>query len=544
MLRIGIDLDNTIACYDQAFFDVATLMGLITPDIKPSKLHVKAQVLSRPNGDLDWQRLQGQVYGKHMLRAKIYPGFLEFLCASKLRGYRVYIVSHKSEFGHFDDERISLRGQALRWLKLKKILDNSNLAIGEGDIFFEGTRAEKVNRISELKCTHFIDDLVEVFEEPAFPQTAQKVLFWPGSATQVHPTVQALASWREISFQMFGGMLDSEIKQVAQAKFPLLADLAEVELRKGRGNSKIYSLITASEKRYALKIYPDRQNDSRPRLETEFNACKSLHDRGYPVAEACAVDEDLGWGLFDWIHGAPIENPDDKFLADALQFVKRLNRDGDENSDFFDQFSLASEACLSGTELVRQIEARRLRLNSSESPELADYLEKEFSPQFILSLSLAKKALADKFNHDLPKCLQTLSTSDFGSHNAIRIEDGGTVFIDFEYFGLDDPVKLAADFFWHPGMRLSPRQRIWWIRNCADIFHNDSQFATRLRAYLPLYGLRWCLILLNEFVPASLIHRFHADPQRKNTLTSIRVEQLKKSRNLLHEVQEITYESG
>ena len=33
------------------------------------------------------------------------------------------------------------------------------------------------------------------------------------------------------------------------------------------------------------------------------------------------------------------------------------------------------------------------------------------------------------------------------------------------------------------------------------LYGTDPWFATRLDAYLPLFGLRWVLILLNEFIP-------------------------------------------
>ena len=40
---------------------------------------------------------------------------------------------------------------------------------------------------------------------------------------------------------------------------------------------------------------------------------------------------------------------------------------------------------------------------------------------------------------------RALSPSDFGLHNALRGQDGQLRFVDFEYFGWDDPVKLVSD---------------------------------------------------------------------------------------------------
>ena len=59
------------------------------------------------------------------------------------------------------------------------------------------------------------------------------------------------------------------------------------------------------------------------------------------------------------------------------------------------------------------------------------------------------KTLFKKTNNDH----LILSPSDFGFHNTIKSKK--LYFIDFEYFGLDDPVKLVIDFILHPGMKLN-----------------------------------------------------------------------------------------
>ena len=74
-------------------------------------------------------------------------------------------------------------------------------------------------------------------------------------------------------------------------------------------------------------------------------------------------------------------------------------------------------------------------------------------------------------------------------------------FVDFEYFGWDDPVKLSADILLHPGRTLAAPQRLRFRRAACELYGKDPCFAERLDAYLPLFGLRWVLILLNEFIP-------------------------------------------
>jgi hypothetical protein len=62
-------------------------------------------------------------------------------------------------------------------------------------------------------------------------------------------------------------------------------------------------------------------------------------------------------------------------------------------------------------------------------------------------------------------------------------------------------VKLTADMLLHPGRTLPVAQRARFRRSAERLYGEDRSFAQRLRAYLPLFGLRWVLILLNEFIP-------------------------------------------
>ena len=91
--------------------------------------------------------------------------------------------------------------------------------------------------------------------------------------------------------------------------------------------------------------------------------------------------------------------------------------------------------------------------------------------------------------------------SDFGFHNALRAPSGRLVFIDFDYFGWDDPVKLTSDFLLHPGMQLSEAAKRRFATAMGAVYGSDAEFRVRLPLLFPLFALRWCLILLNEFLP-------------------------------------------
>src|SRR5439155_21002106 len=90
--------------------------------------------------------------------------------------------------------------------------------------------------------------------------------------------------------------------------------------------------------------------------------------------------------------------------------------------------------------------------------ELKDFVEGEFAPLLERVIPWSEARLQSggmSFEKEIAADQRTLSPSDFGFHNALRQADGRIIFLDFEYFGWDDPAKMIADFLLHPAMELS-----------------------------------------------------------------------------------------
>ena len=129
---------------------------------------------------------------------------------------------------------------------------------------------------------------------------------------------------------------------------------------------------------------------------------------------------------------------------------------------------------------------------------------------------------------------RVLSPSDFGAHNAIRRPDGSLAFVDFEYFGWDDPVKLTADFLLHPAMRLTREQKERFAARVMGLFA-ESDAPARLPALLPLFAVRWICIVLNVFLPEHAGARRSGDPSAPSAASSPET-QLETARCLLRTV--------
>jgi len=203
-LRIGIDFDNTIITYDEVFCERAKSRGLIDPGFTGRKQAVRDAIRLLPDGELAWQRLQGQVYGKGIAEARMVAGVEAFLRRCRAEGCAVVVVSHKTEYGHYDPDRVNLRKAALDWMAAQGLLDGNHGITLEG-VYFESTRAEKLGRIAALCLTHFIDDLEEVLTDPGFPPHVKRILF-AGEEQSLGTCYVSCSTWREIEEQIFGGV--------------------------------------------------------------------------------------------------------------------------------------------------------------------------------------------------------------------------------------------------------------------------------------------------------------------------------------------------
>ena len=199
-MKIGIDFDNTLVNYESAFATVGKEAGFLPGEFSGGKEQVKDWLLKqRPDGYL-WEKLQGIVYGRRIDVAKPFDGALAVLQACRRSGaIQLFIVSHKTVLAHHDPSATNLRTAALEWMT-KQDLFADKYGVNKANVYFEGTRDEKVRRIKLLGLDVFIDDLAEVLTHPDMPSSCRKILF---RGVDVGPYERA-ATWNDISHAIFG----------------------------------------------------------------------------------------------------------------------------------------------------------------------------------------------------------------------------------------------------------------------------------------------------------------------------------------------------
>jgi Phosphotransferase enzyme family len=307
----------------------------------------------------------------------------------------------------------------------------------------------------------------------------------------------------------------------------------------GGRNSRIWH-VRSGDRAFALKQYPPRRDDPRDRLSTEVGALQLMERyRIDVVPRVLGVDGERGYALLSWIDGSDVIEVSHADINAAVAFLSAVH--GLRATPWAALQPLAAEPCLRGEEIERQIKARLVRLRdaAANEPELVDFLDHSLSPQFSRASEQARSDLATAgldFTAELPQEWRSLVPSDFGFHNSLRRSDGSLAFVDFEYFGWDDPVKLTADILLHPGRALLPAQRKRFRLAAAQLYGDDPTFAHRLSSYQPLFGLRWVLILLNEFIPARWQRRVLAGSGE--SWSDAKARQLARAQNFLTSLSE------
>jgi len=294
-------------------------------------------------------------------------------------------------------------------------------------------------------------------------------------------------------------------ERLAPARVCALADV-----RKG-GNSRVFKVTTA-DGAYALKQYPAA--DPRDRQGAEARALAFCARAGIGrTPRLLAADETARVSLLSWIEGGAVATVSD---ADILQFARfQIALDRAVDAQARADIGPAAEACVSGARILSHIRARTGPLSAfaAQKPEVGAFLQSRFFPLLTAAEERARRLYRElglDFTADRPHAAQTLIASDFGAHNALRSADGSLTFLDFEYFGWDDPLTSIANFVLHPAMQLGASQRALYRDAILDYF--GSAHAERLAALMPLFALRWCAIVLSDLLPERHEHRNRAAP--------------------------------
>jgi thiamine kinase-like enzyme len=310
------------------------------------------------------------------------------------------------------------------------------------------------------------------------------------------------------------------------------------------GNNQVFR-VDGNGDRALLKAYFQHPEDRRDRLGAEYAFCAFAWENGLrSLPRPLARDTSNRLGLYEYIEGRKLlpEEVDEHAIRQALTFFGQVNQHRRQPAG--QHLPTASEAFFTVGDHLQCIEHRLVVLREIErSSEIncaaADFVQRQFAPAWERVRKWVEehaRGLGIHLEVEIPAADRCLSPSDFGFHNAILAEGGRLRFLDFEYAGWDDPAKMVCDFFCQVAIPLPARYFGMMVDAVASDLSQPEQFRGRVTLLMPVYRMKWCCIVLNEFVRVSSSRRRFAnaanDRDEKKTI------QLQKARRVLESIND------
>jgi thiamine kinase-like enzyme len=283
-----------------------------------------------------------------------------------------------------------------------------------------------------------------------------------------------------------------------------ITDFSEITQQ---GNNQLYKIVIDGIE-YVFKQYSDRISASLNKSEvnwgrgrTEFEALSYLWKNGYrDVPRPFAFYEVERAALYSFEAGevlptSKVQECDVDAAADFLIKLHKLKKGKDK-------FPLAVSACLSLGDYVAVLDRRIEKIGKFElKGDLGLRARRLVEGEVIPALKRLKADFYRNVNHEtaqrqLPLDEQVLTPADFGFHN-ILVNGGEYVFLDFEYFGRDDPARQILDFLHHDKSREIEEGLKRRFLEKYERENGSEAFRKRVALVDPLVGMCWVLIYLN-----------------------------------------------
>lgn len=310
----------------------------------------------------------------------------------------------------------------------------------------------------------------------------------------------------------------------------------------GGRNNRVFRINTR-ESTFLMKSFYHHPDDRRDRLSAEFGFCRFAWNQNLAwTPRPLAMDVARRTALFEFVNGRrpdPAE-VDEAAMDAALKFFLDINRfrDAEDGAGLGD----ASEACFSIGDQLTCVEGRVARLKDISADTPLDREAGRFARTLMEGWENVRRAAVSNADHmkiglddSLDGRDRCLSPSDFGFHNSLRTQEGRYRFLDFEYAGWDDPAKMICDFFSQAVFPISMLFYDKFATHAFSFFPDPEWHMRRARILYPVFQIKWCCIILNEFLPVERDRRVWATG---NTANERKCLQLEKARKMFQGVGE------
>lgn len=265
------------------------------------------------------------------------------------------------------------------------------------------------------------------------------------------------------------------------------------------GNNILYKVALPSGNKL-LKKYSKFHAQNWPRGEREFKSLKYLWEMGFreiPKPFGFYPKDNIGIYSFEDGRILKQEEVGEREILALSDFIVKLHSLDARG------FPIASTAVLCPDDYAKDLEIRIKNLEEQSNHEKVNaenkrFLYKDIAP-FVkkLVVDFRKKYSKEELSKELPLDQQRLNLGDFGIHNVL-ISENKYVFLDFEYFGREDPVKELLGFLHHDKhLKISNDLKKKFVENYLRKTNAPASLEERMYAADPMKGATFLLVYLN-----------------------------------------------
>lgn len=263
---------------------------------------------------------------------------------------------------------------------------------------------------------------------------------------------------------------------------------------------------------YVLKRYLNKV-DRNERFDREVSFLKHCYKVGVQAVPILLDQDRRSFSILQqYVEGLRPESLTTFHFNSASQFIAEINKNLIEEFAFLPR---AADSFVTGADVVDNLKDR---FRSIGDAKIASFLQPETYAAFVkvfselVSGGTPTNSALIKHLNELSQISSRifLSPSDFGFHNCIESKDGLT-FIDFEYSGIDNPLKLILDFIYQPDFYIT--------QDYAHLFSDQIGKPFGLK-YLDIppqvrlaFALKWFLMVVKRIfdLPETKVDPSHAE---------------------------------
>ena len=257
-------------------------------------------------------------------------------------------------------------------------------------------------------------------------------------------------------------------------------------------NSKALKL-TFNKKNYFIKLYKNKTS-----FYKDIIFYLSLLQKRVRIPKIIKIDYKNLSIVLQFISGKKIKTITRKNLNEIFLFLKKIQKAKSRyiinSKKIKSNFMYAKDYSLNLKEMKISLEYRIKKILKIKLTNKKIYLEVLNLKKIIKLINNDFKKLNSKIDYP-----NILSPSDFGINNMILTKDDKIYFIDFEYGGIDSPIKLKYDFLLNPNHKFSMDNIEYFNKKFNKIFKTklDSKVENFLKK---LFIVKWMLIILSAYL--------------------------------------------